>query len=424
MLNAHDRDIVGRDSGIKGLSLLLQPEVLADLLAEQQGKALPGPIRVTYLRYKPGVNCIARLETGDLIGYAKAFGGDAGSKLDKARKMDGANGNGHANRVILDGPGILVSFFPNDSKLSSLARLADPGQRQALLARIFKDDASWRMAGIATLNYKPERRYVARLDHPDGRSATLKFFGSREFDAIRRSRKKLRLPDTLKVSEWIGGSKHHAAMAYEWLPGVTLAERLEQGHAEDAAYAGQAIARLHASEQTALGERASRDPLEVLAALAEQLSWMAPDLAGEAGWISTALGRWWAAQPQDQRPVHGDFYDRQVIVHSSGIGIIDTDSAHLGSPQEDLGCFLAHLERRGTDGTLTETLVTATGQALRDGYRAIAPSTALEALDMHTALNLYKLAPHPFRDRSPDWPEQTRRLLSRCRQLMQPFRKR
>lgn len=416
MLNAYDRDIVERDSGIRGLALLLQPEVLAAAIAEQMGETVAAPARVTYLRYKPGVNCIARFELGKQLGYAKAFGADAGRKLSKA----GLYGEG--DRLVLEDPRILVSFFPADSKLRSLSRLADAEQRQTLLARIFKTDPSWRDAGLTTLNYKPERRYVARLLHPDGRAATLKLFGRREFAATRRARKKLQPPPELGMPEWIGGSKIHQAMAYAWLQGEALDKRLAQGQADDARLAGEAIARLHASEQPALGKRQSKNPLEVLDSLCRQLSWLAPDLGGEAQEIGAVLTAWWADRIRHRQPVHGDFYDRQVVVQETGVGIIDTDSAHLGSPLEDLGCFLAHLERRTADGILSGEASERAGRALRNGYLDAIPGADLGSLDPYTAFNLFKLTPHPFRDRSPDWPQQTRRLLHRCRQLLQTHR--
>ena len=99
------------------------------------------------------------------------------------------------------------------------------------------------------------------------------------------------------------------------------------------------------------------------------------------------------------------------------VGIIDSDSAHLGSPVNDLGCFIAHLERHAIDGSLEAVQVERARECLLQGYLSADPAYEPNTLDKLTALNLFQLTHHPFRDRRPNWPEQTDRLLDRCEQL-------
>lgn len=419
MLSAHDRSLVERDASLKGLRYLLDAGSLRELLAETLAPALLEGMSVDYLRYKPGVNCIARLHLKSGFAYAKAFAADAGGKLAKARQLPEVKGPSGLGRIFLDDPAIMLHFFPNDIELPAIAEFANPVTRQPFLQRVFKTNPAWSEADYTALNYKPERRYVARLTRADGRSASIKFYCSKEFQTIRRSRKKFKLPHGLRIPQWIGGSKNHRVMAYSWLPGVTLASRITSGHWEEAYRAGEAVARLHRSEQPALDKRGTKNWREMLESLAGQLGHLIPELAGEADELAGRLAAWVQGRESQRCPIHGDFYDKQVIIQEHAIGIIDSDRIQLGDPELDLGCFMAHLERRRIDGVLSPEQVEKARAALLDGYRAAAPADfSPRDMNVYTAFNLFQLSHHPFRDRRPDWGEQTASLLARCGRLL------
>lgn len=418
MLNAHDHSLIERDAALTGLRYLLDTACLRELFEQSLAAAVPEGLRVSYLRYKPGVNCTARLDTESGLAYAKAFALDVAGKLQKARQRPAVAGPHGVGRVCLDHAGIMLSFFPNDIALPSVTCLADPATRPRFLERIFKADPTWSEASYTPLNYKPERRFVARLTRPDGRHASIKFYSKKEFKAIRSSRKSFKRPPGLPISSWIGGSKSHRVMAYSWLPGVTLNSRLEAGHCEEAYLAGEAIARLHLNPQPALGQRGPGDLATILASLGKQLGYLIPDLARKADELAVGLGRWLQERDRQSRIIHGDFYDKQVVIQDGSVGIIDSDRMQMGDPGLDLGCFMAHLERRRIEGALTPEQVNKTGSALLEGYRDASPA-GLHPRDIHafTAVSLFQLSHHPFRDRRTDWAEQTHALLARCDEL-------
>lgn len=419
MLNAEDKSLVDRDSGLTGLRFLLDAESLREMLADSIAPAALDGLSVGYLRYKPGVNCIARLDLNSGFAYAKAFAEDAPVKLEKGRGQSTVDGPFGIGRSCFDEPGIIVNFFPNDGKLPAIAQFADPTARHDFLKRIFKADPAWSDAGYTALNYKPERRFVARLSRADGRAASIKFYSGKEFPSTRRSRKKFNVPSGLHLPQWIGGSKNHRVMAYSWLSGETLQTRLESGYSEECSLAGEAVAGLHLSTQPALGKRNTRNKVEILASLSAQLGHLLPELAGQAGEIAVRLTDWVQGRETLGRPIHGDFYDKQVIINQRAVGIIDNDRLQLGDPELDLGCFMAHLERRRIDDGLGAAQVESARQALLDGYRAAAPeSLNPRDIDVYTAFNLFQLSHHPFRDRRVNWAEQTAELLGRCSQLL------
>ena len=183
-------DLIRRDSGIPGLGLMLDP---ARLLAGMRGQldiSKVDAIKLNYLRYKPGMNCLARYELrvkGQTIhAYAKSHGRDAASKLGKAMErpvIDSVLGPG---QVVLESERIVFSTFPNDAKLASLQCLGEAGCRQRLFRRVFDEDSEWQGCELANvLNYKPERRYVVRLKRDDGASALAKFYTRSGFGKAR-----------------------------------------------------------------------------------------------------------------------------------------------------------------------------------------------------------------------------------------------
>jgi len=419
MLSDEDRSLADRDSALTGLRFLLDVESLRDMLPESNAPARAQDLRVGYLRYKPGVNCIARLDLNSGFAYAKAFAGDAEVKLAKAREKSAVDGPYGIGRTCHDGLGIMVSFFPNDSKLPAMAKFGDPANRQEFLKRIFKEDPAWSEARYTSLNYKPERRFVARLSRPDGRAASIKFYSRKEFDSTRRARKKFSPPQGLEMPQWIGGSKNHRVMAYSWLPGDTLQARMASGQFEDCALAGEALARLHRSTQPALGTRGNKQLAVLLASLSAQLGHLLPDLADQSEELRIRLSDWVQQRKAVGRPIHGDFYDKQVIMHNGTVGIIDSDRLRLGDPELDLGCFVAHLERRRIDGVLSADQLETARRAMLDGYREAAPAQLRPRdIDAYTALNLFQLSHHPFRDRRANWGQQTADLLKRCSRLL------
>ena len=220
-------NLVRRDNGIPGLGLLLDP---ARLLTELSGYLDVDRIdefTLNYLRYKPGMNCLARYQVitkgHTMYAYAKAHGADAGNKMRKSVERPVINGFLGPGRVVLDASQIIFSTFPNDSKLASLQCFADTVYRERLFHRLFGPDSKWQESTPGEgLNYKPERRYVARLERADGKSALLKFYSDAGYAKARTISRKLGGSRPGFYPEAIGRSKKHNVVAYHWQPGVTL----------------------------------------------------------------------------------------------------------------------------------------------------------------------------------------------------------
>ena len=415
-------DLVRRDCAIPGLGLLLAPEQLRDGLNRQLGSEVIEHISLNYLRYKKGINCLGRYDLmadgRSISAFAKAHGSDSCGKLKKAEERPAVDSVIGPGRVLLREAGIVFSVFPNDAKLPSLARLQSDKQRRRLFARIFGCQSPWVDSEIVeVLNYKPERRHVVHLQREDGQSALLKFYTPNGYSralSIHRSMRDL-------VPEVLGRSGKHGVIAYRWQTGNSLRElgtRVDLLPDSLAATAG-ALAAAHASDPSGLCFPDLNQQEKSLYDLSYQVGFLLPHLHQKAAHMAYKLADWLRRQPLGTAVVHGDFYDKQVIVNGDEAKLIDFDEVCLGHPLLDLGNYQAHLEWDVARGAMTNFDLELQQRTLLSAYEQMAGPVQAMQLHKYTALGLFRLLHHPFRDWEDNWSIKTERLLSRVESLFE-----
>ena len=424
MLSPADADLARRDPALPGLATLLDAE---SLLGELHA-ALPhldlGEGRLTYLRYKPGTNCLAGYEI-DVAGrplaiYAKTYRTEARAKLRRALEEPGVEGPLGPGLVALEAPVTIVWAFPNDAKLPAMAHLANGRSRESLIWRLLPEHAALGRSTLTALRYKPERRYVARITSGGGREAVLKFHSSLRYGAALLGARGFVSRGALRVASLLGDSYRDRVLAHEWLPGrpLVLAMNDPDWVPELVQTVGAALATLHAQRPTELPSRAPDAEGRSLFAVTEAVGQVCPGLRAEmldlAGRLAPALAR----APEVQAPVHGDFYAKQVLIDDEVAGFLDFDQAGYGDPAADLGLFIAHLERDVLRNALSRRRAEAVRGALLDGYRAQTGALP-DRIELHAAAGLLRLAPDPFRDREPDWPGRTAHIVQRAETLLE-----
>lgn len=417
-------DLLRRDRSIPGLGVILDPAQLLDGLRSQLDIGMVDEIKLDYLRYKPAMNCLARyaLKTHGrtICAYAKAHGQDAASKVEKSRERPAINSVLGPGRIILKDQKIIFSTFPNDAKLFNLQCLSDSTYRKRLFTRVFGADSKWRESVLTeTLNYKPERRFVTRLQRPDGQEALAKFYTNSGYIKAHTISRKLNRSRFGYCPATLGRSTKYNVVAYEWQPGTTLRQLGICGElsGSDLVATAESLAEFHASacgglEHPDPGVQAGR-----LDALAVQLNVLLPQLGERAKSTAQNLANWLGQQTAVRQPIHGDFYDKQAIVNEGRVKLIDLDAACLGNPLLDLGSYIAHLERQAGNHTLSATGLETQKNTLIGAYEQLTSQICMNDLNRYTALGLFTLIHHPFRDWSPDWPAQTERLLERVEYL-------
>lgn len=428
MLPSADADLVRRDRDLPELATLLDPEAFVETIKPHVPDFEPGSARVVYLKYKPGTNCLAayKMQVGgrEVDVYAKTFGPDADVKIGNAvRRMEKA-GNSGSGRVVLEGRAISVAFFPNDDKLKQLGKLSK--DRSQFMEEVVPDHPGLWGGDLRTLRYKPERRYVAQVRVGGEPRATLKLYREDDYRTTRQNAgafaESFKKSGSFRVADLLGSSEKYNAVAFEWQPGRPLGEALANPDERPGALriAGAALAELHSQPSDGLRRLDREDEGEVLASLVEPLVFNSPDMEEKIRALAEALVEGVSREPSPMRPIHGDFYEDQVLVGDGTATILDLDEAASGDPAADLGLFIAHLEKDAMLGHSGREAVLSAADSLLEGYRGHGMDMNPERVRLYTAVGLFRLAPHPFRTREPGWPELTRELLDRAEKLLRP----
>lgn len=423
MLTPADLDLVRKDRALPGLATLLDPDAFAAALAPHLSRTEPVTARSSYLRYKPGTNCLVsyRLQTPDaeVIVHAKAHGPDTRDKIAKAKQKPETPGLLGAGRIFLEDENIVVSFFPNDAKLKSLPRIADTESRREVLRKLLPDSPELWDGALQTLRYKPERRYVARLLDDGESRVTLKTYTPEDYRAAEVNARAFAPGGALRLARRLGRSARHNTVAFEWRRGLSLKTALRDPGQDAGAVrtAGAALAGLHSQEGHGLEHPGREEEVDALIGLHREIEFLCPALSGTMGELVEPLVLRLSLQQFEHRPIHGDFYDEQVLLSGEEATILDLDRATLGDPAADLGLFAAHLERDALRGELRVDQIEPLKAALIEGYRDAGGRVSGSQVDLYTIIGLLKLSPEPFRRRDPDWPEGIRAVLDRARDI-------
>lgn len=416
-----DAALVRRDRGLPDLGVLLDEEALTERLAATCRRSDITGLSLTYLRYKPAQSCVAaaRAEVGgqpiDLI--VKAFCPSARVKFAKAIARPAVSGPLGPGSFMLDGMRLVVWVGANDSRLERLAALASPEGLMRVSRRL-----GWPACGdlaLETLRHNPERRYVGRLLRNGRAVATLRCYLKADYAMARAKTGALVSRGPLRIARRLAHATWKRLLAFEYLEGDLLHERLLRGgaHAGAMELVGAALAHLHAQDAGALPRRSSTSDGAGLLRLARDLGHLHPPIAGDALRLAERLAGHLAADAADVCPIHGDFYARQVLLDADTVALLDLDEASLGDPAVDLGRFGADLEAAVLDGRLPSAAPGTLIAPLVEGYRRNG-GAPVRRLDVQVAAQLFRLAAHPFRRRDAGWPSAIEATLARVDGLL------
>lgn len=145
MLSPADLALVERDPDLPGLALLLDEQALAGWLG--------APVRLRYLRYKPGTGCVLALDVDGERSFVAAFAPGAADKLAKtaAKAPPGALLAADTGRLVI------AARPAADRDLPAVAWLQARTAQRTLLRRLLPG-ADIEGATLRLLSYKPQRR--------------------------------------------------------------------------------------------------------------------------------------------------------------------------------------------------------------------------------------------------------------------------
>ena len=424
-LNRADRSLIQRERAIPGLATVLD----APALLRQVGGLLPflEPVsaRISYVRYKPSTSCLVacHVTSGDtncLILATAYLRGDWQLRRTNHLQRFGSREEDRSPRIF-DDLALTVSSFPQDRILPSLGHLHDRCNQKVLLTKLLPNRPALIEPQIETLAYKPERRYVGRLTEQGVPVAVIKLYSAAGYERARKTSKAFTSQVALHVPERLGRSNRHRAVSFGWSAGRMLHELFRQGAeaTESIELVANSLAELHERSTDKLNIRTRKAVAESIASVGDYIACLNPPLGETAEEIGRRLVSHLKRQPEVRRPIHGDFYAKQVVAQRGRVAILDFDSAVLDDPAADLGNFIAHLEA----DDLLERLSPARSAEIRHAFmaeyeRVTSDRQVLGRVELQTAMALFKLAPHPFRRREPNWPEQTAAILQRVDELL------
>ena len=156
----------------------------------------------------------------------------------------------------------------------------------------------------------------------------------------------------------------------------------------------ESLAGLHDLRVDGLPTWPAHAAVRDLAAAAEAVGRLVPDVAPLASSLDRRLAPFLATAGGEPTATHGSFHDDQVLVGESGVTLIDTDGAMCANPLTDVGHFLAYLTADGAGGARAGFL---------DAYFSARPPFRDGFLPFEAA-SLLRWATLPFRELRPDWP--------------------
>lgn len=417
-----ERALIQRDGVIDGLPIVLDEALMLETLKSLRPEDKFQSAQKQYIRYKKGTNCIVKYhcvtaeQSRDY--YAKAYREQDEDKLAKVTAL-GRVENAQ-NVEVLEAAHLALFRFPYDGKLKPLPLLFDKNVQATIINRaLFRND--WvDVESIETLQYKPERRFVAKLKLSDGNKAVLKMYTHERFQtAVLSNRHRLRGEHLISL---IGRSQKQRILLYEWVEGESLTKVYQDStfDVENIFDCGKELGNLHQTKGKYVQAKNDNEFACSLEELANGISYLIPALAEQAQALASELNLAVQSLVFPHSVIHGDFYSKQVLITEEGVKFIDLDDVSVWHSGYDIGVFIAHLERDYLLGLLPETLLIQYSKLLFDGYTSVRYLEA-EQVELFTAVALFQLAHHPFRNGSDNWEKEVRRIMAAAQSRLKRY---
>jgi hypothetical protein len=326
----------------------------------------------------------AKSRRGQSLRATYRVGHGAGSRLVSARMFpaaraaaqfllarDAAIGQGADPRSVLFDEETSTVFwvFPQDRKLLGLGALTSPPPE---LRGVF--GAPWTQSEL--MAYTPEKAATVRC--ADACGETVGFAkvqsghdGRRSVAVLRAARRGIAEHAGLHLPDAIGYLPEQHMALFSPAPGWPL-NQLSRGAVPEAMAAlGAALSVLHAQPTDGFARFTRLDPDQVVAA-GQLVCAARPNLASVTDALVGVLVPT-APAPGPSVLLHGDLHPKNVLVHDSGVSLVDLDQAGAGPAAAELGGTLARLWCPRSGDEIDADTAEAAGEALLASYGRTPP---------------------------------------------------
>jgi hypothetical protein len=303
--------------------------------------------------------------------------------------------------VVEDGSRrIGVWRVPHDPFLPGLAAAMDPPVAAGLMAQLGVPSEQCVTRLVA---YRPGKRAVVHVAATQASSRTgsvyLKLLPPDQIERLHDQHRRIAL--VLPIPESLGVAREHGLVALRTLSGITLRQALIKGSEVPAP---EAVIGLPAVLPEPDSRVSAASPIERATSVAGMLSFLLPERSRQIAGLLDQIGQ---ENCEANVPVHGDFYESQVMVEGGRVvGMLDIDTFGWGRPADDPATLLGHL------AVLDQSTPAAPVRSFASRLIQLCDRT-LDPIDLRlrVAAVVLGLATGPFRVQRANWPEITRARL-------------
>jgi aminoglycoside phosphotransferase len=377
----------------RGLALLTGPDaadVLAAALQVAGGELVS--CRARQVVHQPG--------RGTTVSYRSRVRWPDGEVKDET--LAACTGDAPAGALVLDDGGdrVAVWRFPHDPDLPGLAAACDETAVAGLLEEL---DLGGGPVRLRTRAYRPRRRAVIEAVGSRGR-LFIKVVRPDRVEAL-HDRHRLLVRNGIPAPQSLGWTPQ-GILVLQALPGRTLRQTLRSRTTLIPA-GGDILALLDRLPQELAQGTPRQSWLDKAPHYAAVIGAALPSEAARAARLAEALTA--AAGPGRLGPVHGDFYEGQLLVDRGRVcGLLDVDTAGPGDKLDDLACLLGHLSVLAQIDRDRAPIINRTGASYLRAFEAVVSPAELRC---RVAAVVVSLATGSHRVQERAWPATTRRRL-------------
>lgn len=287
---------------------------------------------------------------------------------------------------------------PFDPFLPGLAAALNPPAAAALMAQLGVQGDGWATRLVA---YRPGKRAVVHVAGTAGQiagtvgSVYLKLLPTDQIERLHDEHRKI--ASELPIPQSLGVSHELGLVALQTLPGMTLREALVK---ELEAPLPEAVLSLPAALPDPPFGQLVASAIQRAASVAGMLSFLLPERSQQIASIVDRIGE---ESGEASVPVHGDFYESQVMVDGDRVvGMLDIDTFGWGRPADDPATLLGHLS------VLDQSKPSTSVRSFASRLVQLCDRN-LDPIDLRlrVAAVVLGLATGPFRVQRANWPEMT-----------------
>lgn len=403
-----------KDIGLPGLNLQFCSESLARF-AQSLLVLEPQSLRRHYLDYKPGHHCTSLYQVFNgnqhSLFYVKSIANPV--LFAQIAEQLKRGGDSISKFCVVDTQyRSILCRYPCDLNLPSVAILTHHKLRARIFAQSVQFDSIVPQGKLSPLQYKPEKRFIARLTDGNDNAVACKLYTQQRFRALNLAFLRQHSSPFVDV---VAVNPHQNMVLYKWLSGESLTEQLTKEHASQYVYeSGRQLAQFH--QLTPPNQARAINDNKLIRLIYQHASnaiKLLPDQSRLIALLANKIALSLRNLPNHFGFIHGDFYTDQVLVTEGGLRFLDFDNLCIWYRGYDLANFIAHLFYRATLGFISPRQQHDAEQSFLAGYRSLVKICVRET-NVLTALCLFQLIYHPLRFGSPRWQHDISSLLKAC----------